>query len=236
MKKSDFDKMMTAARDIAAQPDLSTLDPFTLQWARDLIAFNPVRPYLSPLQDKVCALWDDDPMGSLTSLDIQQRLRMSADKVHTTLHSMVYRSGRLFHIRTGRSGLYFVNPQARDAALEAHKKTPKPLRIPRIKGHPPKELRMAARVKPTIDLARRETTPFNPADELLGPGAIARSRAVKAPQGPAVVPPGLKVQRCVSSADTRYTPTLPPGGGEFSRQWEIARQRGHLRDEEGTTS
>lgn len=218
--------MLAAARDIiriAEAVDAALLDPLTVQWARDLIAFNPHFLQPSPLQDAIEALWDEDPTKGMTSPEVVAIV--GHPKVTQTTLSHMVRNHRLAVWRAGRLGTYFLTERARDAAVARapSPKEPQPLRIPRIKVADliPQEFEMP---KPKIDLARRETTAFNPADELLGAGAIARSRAVKAPPGPAITPKHIKVQVIPTGKDHRFSVNLPAGAGEFGQEW--ARLRG----------
>lgn len=41
---------------------------------------------------------------------------------------------------------------------------------------------------------------------------------------PTIYPPGLQVQKCPSGTDTRFTATVPVGGGVISRDWRQGRR------------
>lgn len=63
-------------------------------------------------------------------------------------------------------------------------------------------------------------------------GQLLSNKAKRAAEKQAPVPKGqvdtsrAKLTLCPSSKDTRFTPVLPPEGGEFSRDWAAARATG----------
>lgn len=63
---------------------------------------------------------------------------------------------------------------------------------------------------PTQQPLAKRPSPFN------GPTAVRRG---KAPTGHAYIPPNVIFTQCPNYVDNRFTPILPPDGGEFLNEW-----------------
>ena len=231
----------------------AVLDPLTVAWAQQMIRNNSHRLKHPTHIENLLKLWDDDLLAGLTSAAISERLFPRPKHNAWQDIGNALKAGLLFGLVERRHSLYFVSRAAREAALpefekaraERQAKKAKPLRIPKlaikselrpaqkiVKPKQPKEPKMtspkpapttaAAKVSKIMDRGAA-VTPFNHDGQLLSNKAKRQAgKLAPAPKGPADTS-RAKVTLCPSSKDTRYTPALPPEGGEFTQAWRQLR-------------
>lgn len=232
MTRDQVKRTLEAARDIVQHADnpITTmcLDPLTVQWARELLTVNKPKPRIAPAREKLMALYDADLLASWTTKAIAEATSRDVKKVREMCNTLAH-EGILFQLgggqrntRTAGIARFFCSAMARElarpayeAALAAAKKPPRVPRPPRAE-RPLKIPRLAKERKPRINLARRETTSFNPTDELkVKPRAPVRSVFHS---GEAFIPDHVKVQ-VIETKPSRYAVTAPADGflAEFKR-------------------
>ena len=243
MKAHEYAKMLDAARDIVARADSTPhqeLDPFTTQWARDLVALNPgVRPHKTPAQDAIYAVWADDHNKAMLLGDIRSALPEMDNKVlSATVHHMVKNSKRLFALVKPQKTRYFASAAARDLgreqfdvdmqALERRKallparinKPPKPPPAPKTDKPQPEPKQPKPPKEPKVPKPK----PQKEKKKALTPSVTIKPRTMNAGNGEVVIPDHVKVQHCPSSNDTRYTVTEPiTDPDSFGAEWKRLR-------------
>lgn len=232
MTKDQHRRMLAAAQDIVHHADdpAVPLDPLTVQWARDMLALQPRRPCPAPIRDQMLALWDADLLAGFTPVQLAEQTDRPVKKVRE-LCVYLAKEGRLFQLGGGVGNrftrgraTYFVSDLAREQARPAFEaetaRTQKPPKVPRVPKaeRPPKIPRLATTRKPRVNLARKETTPFNPTD---GAKRAPRPRAPSAPSGEAVNPHNIQPTICPGYQDRRYEVALPAEG--FVSEWQRLR-------------
>ncbi len=234
MTKDKFNQLLQSARDIVRHADDGQpLDPLTVTWAREVLTMNPRKSNPTPVRDKILALWNDDVMAGFSPQYIAEETEHPIKKSRE-LCALMAQDGILFKLGGGRGNrfrgnqvLYFANAQACELARPAFETAmlaeKKPVKTPR-KPKAEKPLKILRLGKPRVNLERRPSVPFNPTD---GAVSKARTRAVTAPAGPAIVPPHVRVQIIATPPDPRYhvdLAALPEGG--FSSEWQRLRAGG----------
>lgn len=260
MKQPAFKAMLAAAKDIVRCADEGAaergdIDDLTVQWARDVVAFNPDR-MLAPSQAKVLAAFTD-PMAGLAVPEIRLRTGIMGPALLTSL-TLMKNAKLLFQLFQWGRSRYFLSQAALEAGRPAFEADELAFRERRnvVKERPqkatydrppvPPPLRQAPKpahvVAPKPPKPEKPPKPPKPPKPVKKPhlgrgggGAFNPDTPVKIPKptvlhsGAAFVPDHVKVQVIPTGVDTRFTVDPKEIKGGFVDEWQRARQVGHLR-------
>jgi hypothetical protein len=117
MKPAAFKAMLAAAKDIVRHADepftSEYLDPFTVHWARDVVAFNPAR-VLAPSQAKVLRIFEADQTAGFSVPQIREFTGIVGPALLSTM-TLMKNAGLVFQLFQWGRSRYFAS----QAALEA---------------------------------------------------------------------------------------------------------------------
>lgn len=254
--------MLAAAKDIVRQANdgLDALDPLTVQWARDVVAFNPAR-VLAPSQAKVLSAFEADPMKGLSVPQIREHTGIMGPAL-LTIMTLMKNAGLVFQLFQWGRSRYFASQAALEAGRPAFEADELAFRARRtvIKERPqvftydkPPVPRLPPMPRPKyVALPKPAPTPKPPKPpkepkppKVPKPKKINLERAknqafnptVVIPKptvlhsGKAFVPDHVQVQKIPTSLDTRFTVDPATIKGGFADEWQRARKVGHLRKE-----